>query len=171
MVRLPLPTASPLILLPLQTLPTKKKRPSLLRKTTFLISGSPGRSKGRTFRIVFRLQPAVRHSTTFRRTPRKVYRNPVILAQEWRRALESGEVCSRAELARTLGLSRARITQVLGLLRLSPKVLREIKALGDPLDYLIMTERQLRPVVRCAFRDQERLIKELLSKTRHFGFS
>ena len=42
----------------------------------------------------------------------KQYRNPILLAQEWQRLVtELG--ASRADLARQLGVSRARITQVL----------------------------------------------------------
>ena len=130
--------------------------------------GSPDWSKGRTFRVVFRFRQAAARPRTATRKPAKVYRNPIFLAREWQQALDKNKVSSRAELARKLGVSRARVTQVLRLLELSPKVLCMVRALGDPLDYLIMTERQLRPVVRCKFRDQKRLIKELLPQTRHF---
>lgn len=34
--------------------------------------------------------------------------------REWRRMLEAGEVANRAALARRMGVSRARVTQVLG---------------------------------------------------------
>jgi hypothetical protein len=34
--------------------------------------------------------------------------------REWRRMLEAGEVANRAELARRVGVSRARVTQMLG---------------------------------------------------------
>ena len=34
--------------------------------------------------------------------------------REWQRMLEAGEVATRAELARRVGVSRARVTQVLG---------------------------------------------------------
>ena len=44
----------------------------------------------------------------------RVRPNPGERAREWRRMLESGEVASRAELARQAGVSRARVTQVLG---------------------------------------------------------
>ena len=34
--------------------------------------------------------------------------------REWQRMFEAGEVATRAELARRVGVSRARVTQVLG---------------------------------------------------------
>jgi len=51
---------------------------------------------------------------------------------------------SRADLARKLGASRARITQVLNLLYLAPEVVETIAALGDPLPRPFITERSLR---------------------------
>jgi biotin operon repressor len=61
--------------------------------------------------------------------------------------LESGKVASRAELARNLGISRARVAQVLRLLRLDPEVLESVVALGDPLPSPVITERRLRSLV------------------------
>lgn len=43
-------------------------------------------------------------------------------AQAWRAMLESCEVASQAEIARREGVSRARVTQVIGLLRLAPEI-------------------------------------------------
>jgi hypothetical protein len=43
----------------------------------------------------------------------KVRPDPKERAREWREMLESGVVPSRAELARRMGVSRARVTQVL----------------------------------------------------------
>jgi hypothetical protein len=43
-------------------------------------------------------------------------------AQEWQRQLDAGEVPSQAEIARREGLTRARITQVMGMLRLAPEI-------------------------------------------------
>jgi ParB-like chromosome segregation protein Spo0J len=50
--------------------------------------------------------------------PPKRYRNPVIMAQEWQSILDR-ENYTPADLARKLGVSRARVTQVLRLLRLT----------------------------------------------------
>ena len=48
-----------------------------------------------------------------RSSPRRHARDPLDLAQEWQRLLENGTCKSRAEVARQLGISRARVTQVL----------------------------------------------------------
>jgi len=44
------------------------------------------------------------------------------LAHHWRGLIESGVVKNQAELARLVGVSRARVTQVMGLLTLAPDV-------------------------------------------------
>ena len=62
--------------------------------------------------------------------------------------IDDGQVASRKELARTLGVSRARVSQMLGLLKLDPSVIDAIVHLGDPLLEPIVTERRLRPLTK-----------------------
>jgi len=76
--------------------------------------------------------------------------------------LESGEYSSAADLALKVCVSRARISQVLRLLRLSPKVLSKIGALGEPLPKLILAERKLRPIVELSPAEQERWMEATL---------
>ena len=92
------------------------------------------------------------------------YRNPIYLAREWRRALEHGEYSSAAALARYLNVSRARVTQILNLLRLSSEVIEMISSLGDPLGYPIVTERKLRPLMGLPIKQQIAQAKIILSK-------
>lgn len=91
--------------------------------------------------------------------PIRTYRNPIFLAREWKKMLESGECASQTELARALGVSRVRVTQILRLLRLDPKVLERITRLGDPLSSPTVTERKLRPIVNLAGKVQKNLIR------------
>jgi hypothetical protein len=70
--------------------------------------------------------------------------------------LTSGPYASAAELARTLGISRARVIQALSLLRIHPEVLQQIAALGDPLRAPIVTERKLRDVSGLSSAEQKR---------------
>ena len=58
------------------------------------------------------------------------------------------EGINRAELARRLGVSRARVTQWLDLLELPEEVLREAEALGDHWNRQVMTERGLMQAAR-----------------------
>jgi len=92
----------------------------------------------------------------------KSYRNPIVLAREWQEALKNGDCASKAVLARKLGVSRARVTQVLRLLSLDPEVLATIARLGDPLPSRIVTERRLRPIVGLPPKEQRQHLATLL---------
>ena len=81
--------------------------------------------------------------------------NPVRVAREWKRAMEErGE--SRADLARRLGVSRARGTQVLSILDLAPDVLELLERQSGPG---MVSERALRGLQKLpAERHRERLL-------------
>ena len=51
---------------------------------------------------------------------------------------------SQAELARKLDFSRARITQMLNLLKLPDELIVEVEEMGDYWKRQLVTERQLR---------------------------
>jgi len=58
--------------------------------------------------------------------------------------VDFGEVRSQAELAKLKGISRARVTQILNLLKLNKNVIRNIEQIGDPMHERIFSERKLR---------------------------
>ena len=58
------------------------------------------------------------------------------------------EGLSRADLARKLGLSRARVTQILNLLELPEALVSEIEEMGDYWSRQLVTERQLRRSIK-----------------------
>ncbi len=68
-------------------------------------------------------------------------------AIEWQALLESGKVASQAEIARQEGITRARVTQVMGMLRLTPGMQKHILAMPDTTRRPETTERRLRPVI------------------------
>lgn len=90
------------------------------------------------------------------------YRNPIALAQEWHRMLATGECSSGADLARKLGVSRARVTQVLGLLALAPDIVQALAALGDPLHKPMVTERSLRSILNLPIKEQTLALREIV---------
>ncbi|MCD6588375.1 MAG: hypothetical protein J7K88_07480 [Candidatus Fermentibacteraceae bacterium] len=51
---------------------------------------------------------------------------------------------SRAELARKLGISRARVTPMLNLLKLPEELIKEVERMGDHWGRRLVTERTLR---------------------------
>ena len=126
--------------------------------------GSLNPLKGRTFRVVFRLTDGEGPSRK-KAKPSRCYRNPLILAHEWQKALEDGDSSSPAALARKLGFSRARVTQVLRLLALTPEVQQQLMTLGDPLASPRITERQLQPVVALSPEEQKWWVTTVLQSS------
>ena len=79
--------------------------------------------------------------------PARKFRNPIYIAREWARQIETGQVRSQAGLARKLGISRVRVNQFLRLLKLDKGVMDAVERLGDPLSCRDITERMLRPYI------------------------
>ena len=87
-----------------------------------------------------------------KRKPPKTPQTPKVVqllrtAQEWRRQLDAGEVENQAAIARREGLTRARVTQVMGLLRLAPEIQELVLTLPTVAGRSIITERSLRSIV------------------------
>ncbi len=68
-------------------------------------------------------------------------------AQEWRRQLDTGEYTAQAEIARREGVTRARVSQIMALLRLSLEIQKRILSLPDVAGRPAVTERALRPII------------------------
>ena len=78
-------------------------------------------------------------------------------AIEWKTLLESGKVASQTEIARREGITRARVTQVLGMLRLAPIIQEQIQSLAVIAGRSPVTERVLRPITTITdYHDQIR---------------
>ena len=105
-----------------------------------LLSGSPDWNIDRTFTAVFNFQ----YKITQALKNKPVYRNPIYLAKEYRKMLNSGKVKNQAELAKMKSVSRARVTQILNLLKLNSSIIQELERFGDPLKLNIIPERMLR---------------------------
>ena len=93
--------------------------------------------------------------------PIRTYRNPIFLAREWAEAMNGGNFRSQRSFARAIGLSHARVSQVLGLLRLGPAVREALETLGDPIYSRKVTERKLRPIVNLPEEKQELRLREM----------
>ena len=95
------------------------------------------------------------------KTPRVV--ELLQMAMEWQRQLDAGEVDTQAEIARREGITRARVTQVMGLLRLAPEIREQILALPRTVCRPSISERALRPMTQLPqARDQLRTFQKLL---------
>jgi hypothetical protein len=76
------------------------------------------------------------------------------LAHTIQRAIDRGEIRDQAEAARTLGLTRARLTQMLDMTFLAPKVQEEILFLEVSDDREPVCERTLRAVCVATWAEQ-----------------
>ncbi len=59
-------------------------------------------------------------------------------------------------------MTRARVTQALGLLELTPEVVEALAALGDPLPKPIVTEHGLRLVLRLPAEEQKHALRRIV---------
>jgi hypothetical protein len=67
-------------------------------------------------------------------------------ALAWRALLDSGHVAHQAEIACREGVTRARVTQVMSMLRLAPEIRAHILSMSETVDRSAVTERALRPI-------------------------
>ena len=61
--------------------------------------------------------------------------------------INTGKVKNQAELAKIKGASRARVTQILNLLKLDKSIIDNLEKLGDPMDRRVISERELRKFI------------------------
>ena len=88
-----------------------------------------------------------------RASPRPGVRPPnvVTLLQQaitWRESLDSGQIPNQAAIARQEGITRARVTQILALLRLPPDIRDQLLSSPRAENGRVLTERSLRPLLR-----------------------
>jgi hypothetical protein len=69
-------------------------------------------------------------------------------AIEWQGLIESGDVANQVAIARREGITRARVTQVMGLLRLAPEIQQHILSMPNVVRRPAITERALRPIAQ-----------------------
>ena len=112
----------------------------------------------------------VGHITTLRvGTPpepeRRAYLSPVAEARRYQTLLENDpSIETRTDVARELGVSKARVTQVLGLLKLAPAVQNALLALRDQRSLRHFSERRLRPLMRISHpKKQVRAFRQMLA--------
>ena len=61
--------------------------------------------------------------------------------------IDFGEAKNQAELARIKGISRARVTQILNLLKFDKSIIDNLELIGDPMDRKVISERELRIII------------------------
>ena len=83
----------------------------------------------------------------------------------YKEMLEKGVVKNLAELARKEGLSRARVTQILNLTKLAPKIQNYLMTITDRKDLKILTERRLSAFLTARDIDSTEFSLEVLGQT------
>jgi hypothetical protein len=88
-----------------------------------------------------------------------VYNQPTIIdlinrAERYQKTLRgNNRVNTQAALARKLGISKARLTQIMNLLKLAPEIKSYIKKLDDQELLHLFNEKRLRPIA--SIRDEK----------------
>jgi len=86
-------------------------------------------------------------------------------ALEWQALLECGEVASRAAIAGREGITRARVTHVMGMLSLAPEIRQHILSMPGTVRRPAITERALRPIAQVEdLGDQKLPFQDLISR-------
>jgi len=90
----------------------------------------------------------------------------LILAEKFERLVRTGSVRNFAEIAELASVSRARISQVMGLRRLPADIQQELRGLPQSADGRdLVMEQELRPLLRAREPSRQReLWKELLRR-------
>lgn len=95
------------------------------------------------------------------RTPRVV--ETLRKALRWRAELESGTVANQAAIASREGITRARVTQIMALLSLTPEIQQQILLMPRNRGRASISECALRPLLGLNPRDQVTAVGSLLS--------
>ena len=75
--------------------------------------------------------------------------------------IDSGKVKNQSDLARKLGVSRVRISQVLSLLKLDVKIIEAVEKLADFMPKRYISERKLRAFVKLSNERQRAIIESM----------
>jgi hypothetical protein len=96
--------------------------------------------------------------------PSPAVQHPIRLAMEWHHMLEGDPNLNMAKIAETRGISRARVTQVMNLLRLPEQVRETLLAFDEPAQIRALSERKLRSIIACRDAEtQNRQVQELVA--------
>ena len=103
----------------------------------------------------------------------KFYQNPVKVALNYNEMFDLAQADSQADLARILGVSRAKVTQMMNLLKLDEEIQAFMLGLKETDERLLaLTERRLRPLTRISDRNSQREhFRKLLAACRLRAFS
>ena len=86
------------------------------------------------------------------------------MANEWRAALDDGRYPSQSYIAKRYNVTRARVSQILALLRLTPPAQDLLKTAGDTVPARLINERKLRPIIDMMADEQREAVASLVQR-------
>ena len=87
----------------------------------------------------------------------KIHQNPIEVALKYKKLLDDRQARSKAEVAELLGVSRAKVTQMMHLLKLDTEIQDFILGLDETDERLKqLTERRLRELVKIKDRNMQK---------------
>jgi len=119
---------------------------------------SPSWLERRTFSFTVILETRTRKQIK----PQRNYRNPIHLAKEYKRLIDTGVARNESDLARQIGTSRVTVNHFVTLLKLPPDIIEAFEALGDPMPKRYITERRLRSIVKLPSEKQRAIIDNII---------
>ena len=94
--------------------------------------------------IVYNPDISRKSAASKRQTLNKPRKRIIHTATLWRKMLDDGTVKSLSQIAENEGLTRARVTQIMNLLKLSAEMREFLLGLDDPKEISKYSERRLR---------------------------
>ena len=82
-------------------------------------------------------------------------KHTIHLALQWKDELKSDSSMTMARIAERNGFSRARVTQIMGFLKLDREIQRRLLDLSEPSAIRYFSERKLRQVTSCRNRKEQ----------------
>ena len=88
----------------------------------------------------------------------KIYESPLIEAKRYQNLLNDPLINNQSDIARDLGITRARVSQVMSLLKLTPEIQKTLLGFTDQKMIKFFSEYRLRPLL--PIMDPSKQIKE-----------
>jgi hypothetical protein len=88
----------------------------------------------------------------------KIYESPLMEARRYRNLLNDPLINNQSDIARDLGITRARVSQVISLLKLAPEIQKTLLGFKNQKMIRFFSEYRLRPLL--SIMDPSKQIKE-----------
>jgi len=105
------------------------------------------------------------------RTPIKLKPSPLLEAMKYAEVLNEPSISTLAQVSARFRVSRARVSQMLNLLRLDDSIKKYLLNIEDPKEHNFFTERKLRLLTRLTKAAQFPAFRALLQEKPHKLFS